>query len=478
MVFASPIFLFAFLPLALALYFATPNRARNFTLLCLSLIFYTWGEHEWVVVMLASTAFNWLGAMGVERLGSDRRRQQWLLGGLVATNLGALAVFKYSAFALDNLNPLLTALGARQVQLAPLHLPLGISFFTFHAISYVVDVYRGESRALKNPLDTALYIALFPQLIAGPIIRYHYIEAQLRKRSPSLADLAYGVQRFVLGLAKKVLIANVVGRCADGVFQLAPEHLAFGVAWVGVLAYALQIYFDFSGYSDMAIGLGSMFGFRFPENFNHPYVSQSITEFWRRWHISLSSWFRDYLYIPLGGNRVSTARTYLNLITVFLLCGLWHGASFNFIIWGALHGAFLVLERTRYGRLLEAAPRVVGHAVTLLVVSVGWVFFREADLSSALTFLHALSGASGTSHAGYPILLYFTPAVQLAALLGCLFSTPLAATVQRHFESGKPGPLRVWLWRALSICVLLALFTLSSAYLASQSYNPFIYFRF
>ena len=477
MVFASTIFLFGFLPLALALYFSTPNRARNFTLLCASLAFYTWGEHEWVLVMLASTALNWLGAILVEGQ-SGRKTQKWLLGALIGINLGALAVFKYGGFAIENANRLLSLCGVAAFRPLELHLPLDISFFTFHAISYVVDVYRGQSRALKNPLDTALYIALFPQLIAGPIIRYHYIEEQLQKRRPSLSDMGYGVQRFILGLAKKVLIANVVARCADSAFELAPEQLGFGVAWVGVIAYALQIYFDFSGYSDMAIGLGSMFGFRFPENFDFPYVSQSITEFWRRWHISLSSWFRDYLYIPLGGNRVSKARTYLNLVVVFLLCGLWHGASFNFIIWGALHGAFLVLERTRYGAFLRAAPRALRHALTLLVVCVGWVFFRAADLGSALVFLRAMSGAAGGARLGYPVALFLTPAVAFAAVWGVLFSTPIAALAKQLIEKREALRFRAWAWPALSVCTLLFLFVISAAFLASRTYNPFIYFRF
>ncbi|HWA74550.1 MAG TPA: MBOAT family protein [Polyangiaceae bacterium] len=477
MVFASPLFLFAFLPLALALYYLTPSRARNFTLLCLSLAFYGWGERQWVIVMLASIALNWLGALGVEQL-AGQARQKWLLAAVIGLNLSALACFKYGDFAIDNLNALLTPLGVAPFPRANLHLPLGISFFTFHAISYVVDVYRKESQALETPLDTALYIALFPQLIAGPIIRYHYIEEQLKKRSPALSDVAYGVQRFVWGLAKKVLVANVVAKCADEVFALSPAQLGFGVAWLGVLAYALQIYFDFSGYSDMAVGLGRMFGFRFPENFNYPYVARSITEFWRRWHISLSSWFRDYLYIPLGGNRVSKARTYVNLITVFLLCGLWHGASWAFVIWGALHGLFLVLERSPLGKALGALPRALQHVYALVVVCVGWVFFRAPDATFALHFLKALAGLSQGSPASHPFTLFFTPAVACAGVIGLVLSTPVAARLQARFESAAPRPASVLLWRFASVCSIFVLFTLSAAYLATRTYNPFIYFRF
>lgn len=478
MVFASPLFLFAFLPLTLLLYYATPTRARNFTLLCVSLLFYAWGEREWVVVMLASIVANWLGAILVDAL-TGHSQQRKVLGAIVALNLGALLYFKYAGFALENVSALLVRLGASE----PLpkfeqHLPLGISFFTFHAISYVVDVYRRQSRALKNPLDTALYFALFPQLIAGPIIRYHYIEEQLKARGGGLEDLEQGIVRFVIGLAKKVLIANAVARAADQIFALPAEQLSLGVAWLGILAYALQIYFDFSGYSDMAIGLGRMFGFRFPENFAHPYASQSITEFWRRWHISLSTWFRDYVYIPLGGNRGSSGRTYANLVTVFLLCGLWHGASWTFVLWGALHGLFLVVERAGLTKRLSALPAVVQRCYTLLVVLVGWVLFRADDLPHALTFLKAMSGVAALSVPGFPVALYATPAVLLAGALGLLFAFPVPAAVTRTFDTRSPEHLPAWATRALVIVVTVLLLCLSAASLAAHTYNPFIYFRF
>jgi alginate O-acetyltransferase complex protein AlgI len=476
-VFASPLFLFAFLPLALALYYLTPTRARNFTLLCLSLVFYAWGEREWVVVMLASVVFNWLGAMLVDAL-TGHSQQRRVLGLLVALNLAALGYFKYADFALQNVSALFVRFGASPLGPLQQHLPLGISFFTFHAISYVVDVYRGQSRALKNPLDTALYIALFPQLIAGPIIRYHYIEHQLKQRGGALEDLEQGIRLFVIGLAKKVLIANVVARAADQVFALPPEQLSLGVSWLGVVCYALQIYFDFSGYSDMAVGLGRLFGFRFPENFDHPYSSRSITEFWRRWHISLSSWFRDYLYIPLGGNRLSPARTYLNLVTVFLLCGLWHGASWTFVLWGALHGSFLVLERAGFGKRLASAPGLLQRSYALLVVLVGWVFFRADSLGQALMFLKAMAGGSGLSTAGYPVALYATPAVLLAGVLGVFFSFPVPAPAARIFATREPERLPAWLTRSLAVVLTFVLFGLSAASLASHTYNPFIYFRF
>jgi alginate O-acetyltransferase complex protein AlgI len=474
LVFASPIFLFAFLPIALAMYHCSPRRTRNLTLLVLSLIFYGWGEHEWVLVMLASIVFNWLGALAIGRW-RERRHIGLILGGIVAVNITALACFKYEAFMVGNLSVLLEALGLQALPPVESHLPLGISFFTFHAISYVVDVRRGQSRALANPLDTALYFALFPQLIAGPIIRYHYIEEQLRERSAALVDVAAGVERFVTGLAKKVLIANVAGRCADNIFELAPTELGFGTAWVGVIAYAIQIYFDFSGYSDMAIGLGRMFGFRFPENFNYPYASRSLTEFWRRWHISLSSWFRDYVYVPLGGNRVSARRTYVNLVSVFLLCGLWHGASWNFVIWGALHGLFLVLERSAFSRVLGAAPRVLQHGYTLLVVCVGWVLFRAPDLGAAGRFLWAMSGAAGGAPASHRVTLFVTPAVLVAGVLAGAFATPALRTwAEAIVAPARAEAMRRW----LGVPVMALLLTLSASHLATSSYNPFIYFRF
>jgi len=463
--------LFAFLPVGLAFYHLTPRRMRNAALLALSLIFYAWGERQWMIVMLASIAFNWLGALAV-----DRRREQpdarWVLAAVITVNLAALGYFKYANFAIESLSALFEAAGMAKLEPLDQHLPLGISFFTFHAISYVVDVYRQQSRALRNPLDTALYFALFPQLIAGPIIRYHYIEGQLRERAAHLVDVARGIERFVTGLAKKVLIANVAARCADGIFNLDPQYLGFGTAWVGVLAYAVQIYFDFSGYSDMAIGLGGMFGFKFPENFDYPYASRSVTEFWRRWHMSLSSWFRDYVYIPLGGNRVSAGRTYVNLVAVFLLCGLWHGASWNFVIWGALHGLFLVLERAGLGRRLELLPRALQHGYTLLVVCIGWVFFRAPDLHTAGNVLWAMTGAAGASRPSHPVFLFVTPAVQVAAVAAALFATPLVPRLLT--SSGTRATLRTW----LGVPVTALLLVLCASYLATTTYNPFIYFRF
>src|SRR6185436_9027443 len=323
-----------------------------------------------------------------------------------AVNLASLAFFKYAGFLAANLNALLGATGLGAVPVPAVVLPIGISFFTFHAISYVVDVYRRDAVAQKGPVEAALYLLLFPQLIAGPIIRYRDIAAQLTARVVDLDGFATGVRRFVVGLGKKMLIANIVAVPADRLFALPAGELTAAHAWLAASCYTLQIYFDFSGYSDMAIGLAQLFGFRFKENFNYPYVSQSIQEFWRRWHISLSAWFRDYLYVPLGGNRVAPGRVYLNLVTVFFLCGLWHGASWTFVVWGLYHGAFLVLERLGLAAWLGRMPRALRHVYALLVVMVGWVFFRAESLSAAAGLLQAMAGFSPADPTAYGVTWY------------------------------------------------------------------------
>ncbi len=348
MLFSAATFLFLFLPVLLLLYFLCPRRLRNLLLLTASLLFYVWGEKTYVFVLLASIAVNYTLGLWLDGLRTARGRRLAIALAVFA-NLGLLATFKYAVFLLQNCNVALAALHLAPLPVPNIHLPLGISFFTFHALSYVIDVYRGEVRALKDPIAFALYISFFPQSIAGPIVRYSDLATQLVRRRFFRAGFAEGVRRFIFGLSKKMLIANTLALPADAIFGLPPEGLSAGLAWLGITCYTLQIYFDFSGYSDMAIGLARMFGFDFKENFNYPYVSRSVTEFWRRWHMSLSSWFRDYLYIPLGGNRRGTIHTYFNLLAVFFLCGLWHGASWAFVGWGLYHGGFLVLERTRPG---------------------------------------------------------------------------------------------------------------------------------
>ncbi|MCC7012039.1 MAG: MBOAT family protein [Planctomycetes bacterium] len=476
MLFSSPVFLFLFLPLVLALVALAPRRLRNTVLFVTSLVFYAWDRPAIALVMALSIAVNWALGLAVE--GASPRRTKLVIGLALAFNLGLIGFYKYWNFLWDNLESL--GLGLERFPAHAIELPIGISFFTFQALSYVIDVSRGEGRAQRNPLDFGLYIALFPQLIAGPIVRYRDIARQLVERSTTLPGFASGVRRFVVGLGKKMLIANVLAEVAKKIFALEPGTLDCGTAWLGALCYTAQIYFDFSGYSDMAIGLGRMLGFEFLENFDYPYVARSVTEFWRRWHISLSSWFRDYLYIPLGGNRRGTARTYLHLLVVFCLCGLWHGAAWNFVVWGLYHGAFLVLERAVRGE--RAASRSwLGWPYTVLVVVVGWVFFNAPSLSHALSYVAALfGGGSGDGravHAG----LFLDPLVVTVLAAAALGSTPwlraLVAWHERRVASGARDVLASALELG-SVALVFAVLALSTMMLSGGTFNPFIYFRF
>jgi alginate O-acetyltransferase complex protein AlgI len=400
-----------------------------------------------------------------------------LLAFAVAVNLTVLGIFKYANFFLDNLNGFLSALGGHPFALPRVLLPIGISFYTFHAISYVVDVYRRDACAQKSPVHAALYLLLFPQLIAGPIIRYRHIADQLRRRRVTLEDFAYGVRRFIIGLGKKVLIANVVAGPADRIFALPSTQIDAPLAWLGVICYTLQIYFDFSGYSDMAIGLGRMFGFRFPENFRWPYVADTVQEFWRRWHISLSSWFRDYLYVPLGGSRVPPAKMYRNLITVFLLCGLWHGASWNFVAWGLFHGTFLVIERLGLARVIAHVWAPLRHAYLLLVVMIGWVLFRAETLTGAAAFLQSMGGMSTAAPTPFTMPFFLTRELWLALVAGAIGSVPIVPTIARWREVATPR------WPAFALdaaatAALMTIFLAAILQMAARTYNPFIYFRF
>jgi alginate O-acetyltransferase complex protein AlgI len=476
MVFASPLFLFLFLPATLAAYFALPRRGRNGVLLAASVAFYAWGEARYVPLVLASVAFNgWMGLRIAAAAEPRARRRRLALA--VAGNLGTLAVFKYANFAAANVNTLAAVLSIEPLDVAAIPLPLGISFFTFHAISYVVDVYKRNADAQKRIPTFALYILLFPQLIAGPIIRWRDIAAQLVERRERLADFAYGARRFILGLGKKTLVANTLGRTADAIFALPAAELSAPLAWLGLVCYTLQIYFDFSGYSDMAIGLMRMLGFRILENFNYPYIARSVREFWRRWHISLSNWFRDYLYIPLGGNRRGRLRGYVNLIVVFTLCGLWHGASWPFVLWGVWHGAFLVAERAGLDRAL-AKSAWLAHAYALCAVMGGWVLFRCETLGHAVDYYCALLGMTGADPARHPLAEHLDNLVAATLLAGVAFSAPLARGIGqwRDRVSAIPG-FGKWLLAADLLWLALVLVA-SSAMLAGGTYNPFIYFRF
>ena len=484
MVFSSPIFLFRFLPIVLILYLVIAHRhLRNPVLLAASLLFYAWGETWFVLVMLVSIAANYLFGIWVDRT-RGRPSGRWAVACSVVFNLGLLGTFKYANFLVDNINHILSVVGVPTIHLSQIHLPIGISFFTFQAMSYVIDVYRGDAKAQKNPLNVALYISLFPQLIAGPIVRYRDIAGQIVKRVVTREGFATGVRRFITGLGKKVLIANLLAVPADKIFSIPDAQLTPGLAWLGVICFMLQIYFDFSGYSDMAIGLGRILGFRFLENFNYPYIARSVRDFWRRWHISLTTWLRDYLYIPLGGNRASAARTYINLVTVFLLCGLWHGAQWTFVVWGLYHGLFLVVERTGFGRWLKTGRAPVGHLYTLAVVTVGWALFRAETLSQAGAFVSAMFGLAAGTGQEHSVAMYLNTEVILALVAGVLFSAPviryLAGLRERYLTSraGSVTAVAEALLCFLGIAINLFIVLLSASYLAAGTYNPFIYFRF
>ena len=480
MLFTEPAFLFLFLPIVLAVYSVLRgHESRNVWLLLASIAFYATGGGQFLAPMLASIVLNYLFAVAVARAqATSPRLASAVLIATVGANLAVLAWFKYASFLVGNANGIAHLFGAPGWAVPDVALPIGISFFTFHAISYVVDVYRGAAIAQKNPVHAALYLLLFPQLIAGPIIRWRDIAAQLPDREQRMADFAYGVRRFVLGLGKKVLIANTLGRVADQIFALPTAELTTPLAWLGLACYTLQIYFDFSGYSDMAIGLMRMFGFRILENFNYPYIARSIREFWRRWHISLSNWFRDYLYIPLGGNQRGERRAYANLVIVFLLCGLWHGASWPFVLWGAWHGAFLVAERAGVDRLLRRSGPLA-HAYALLAVMGGWVLFRCETLTQAVGYYAALAGHAQGDAFRHPLREFLDPFVACTLAVGVVFATPLARQIGRWRDrvGATPG-----LAANALLCIdtgwLALVFIVASAFLAAGTYNPFIYFRF
>ena len=485
MLFTEPTFLFLFLPLLLALYFISFSREHatygNVLLLIASVVFYAKGGGPFTWLMLASIAFNYWMAIAIDRARpTSENTAKRLLALAIGVDLLVLGIFKYANFFAANVNTLFLALRIQPVVVPRVLLPIGISFFTFHAVSYVVDVYRRDAVAQKSPVHAALYLLLFPQLIAGPIIRYRDIADQLARRRVALDDFAYGVRRFIIGLAKKVLVANVVAGPADKIFALPADQLTTALAWLGVICYTLQIYFDFSGYSDMAIGLGRMFGFRFPENFRWPYIACTVQEFWRRWHISLSTWFLDYLYVPLGGNRVSARRMYGNLVTVFFLCGLWHGASWNFVVWGLFHGTFLVIERLGVAAFVERLWRPLRHVYLLLVVMVGWVFFRADSLTTAVVFLKAMAGATSAVMPPYAPAWYLTPELWIALVVGAIGSTPVVPALARWSEtaiaSGRAA-LRFGIDTA-STAALGVLLLASIMQMAARTYNPFIYFRF
>lgn len=473
MVFSSISFLFVFLPVTLVMYVVTgrlgPLRAQNAVLALASLIFYTWSSGALVSLLLLSIVVDFLIAGRVARAGTPRRRQAWVAISVIV-NLSMLSYFKYAAFLIDTINNL----GLGDIARPSIALPIGISFFTFQSMSYTLDVARGRVEHLRNPIDFALYVALFPQLIAGPIVRFHEISPQLQARRTTAQGFAAGAVRFSHGLAKKVIIADGVAELADAAFSPTIDP-SFFEAWIGIAAYTTQIYFDFSGYSDMAIGLGMMFGFSFPENFARPYSAHSITDFWRRWHITLSNWFRDYLYIPLGGNRAGARRTYVNLVVVFLLTGLWHGAQWTFVVWGAFHGAVMLVERLgRFGQSPSGIALVGRRVYALMMVMVGWVLFRAPSIDDAANYFGSLF-AFGDRGTGEPLLGGLVDRRSITLLLvglATIFMKPSFST----------GP---WLAGATSAAatasryvVVVLLLPYSIALLATGEFSPFLYFRF
>ncbi len=469
MVFSSNLFILAFLPIFFLVYYVLPYRFKNAWALLASTAFYAWGAPLFVFVLFASITLDF--AL-VKRLKNSLKPKINLWVAIVA-NVGLLAYFKYANFFVENFNKALGKAGFEELGWLEVALPIGISFFTFQKISYVLDVYRGVRPPLKNWQDYALYVLLFPQLIAGPIVRYNDIADEIidRKKKINADNRLLGLFRFAIGLGKKVLIANVLGAEADRIFDIPPSSLNTTQAWYGAVCYTFQIYFDFSGYSDMAIGLGRMMGFTFPENFNNPYVSKSITEFWRRWHISLSNWMRDYLYISLGGNRVSERRLYLNLWLVFLISGLWHGAAWTFIIWGAYHGLFLVLERKFLSKLYKRLPAFIPLIITFILVIFGWVFFRASSLEAALVYIKAMMAFS---FGGLVIKLSVKTAFLVAAAGSFMALLPSVEKWQNQVLFKVPGLLKSTLMAVFTGVILVICISV----IAASGFNPFIYFRF
>ncbi|MFZ5890916.1 MAG: MBOAT family O-acyltransferase [Myxococcota bacterium] len=484
MVFSSLLFIFAFLPAFFALYYLTPAKLKNAVALIASVLFYSWGAANVLGILVVGLVIDYLLARAIHRTEPDSeqaiKRRKILLAVSVVINVGALLYYKYSNFAVAQVNLVSKWLGGPQLHWAEVLLPVGISFFTFHKISYVVDVYRKTSPPTKDFVTFALYVLFFPQLIAGPIIRYHDVAEALASRRHRLESISYGAFRFCMGLAKKALVANQLAITADLVFAQNPSSLSSFNAWLGVLCYTFQIYLDFSGYSDMALGLGHMVGIRFKENFDCPYRSTSVTEFWRRWHISLSSWMKEYLYVPLGGNRVSPRRTYINLWIVFLISGLWHGANWTFVVWGAYHGSFLVIEKLFALRWTQKLPKLVSAAITFLIVVVGWVFFRAPGLDYAARLLGRMSGLTQyvldkTSLLPAEIMTYRgATALVIAIIISFLPLTNFGARLAERYENPESTlPVACFRYATALVCMVL-----SCATLANSAYNPFIYFRF
>lgn len=468
MLFSSIVFLFTFLPAVMILYYLLPVRFRNVILLLASLVFYAWGEPVYLFLMLLSILFNYFSGLDIARNLQDKRAAKQSLVFNLIINLAVLGFFKYEGFLLDTLNGILPV----HISYHALPLPIGISFYTFQILSYIIDIYRGNVKVQTNLPNFALYVTMFPQLIAGPIVQYADVDEQLASREVSWTKFGEGSMYFIRGLAKKVLLANTSGMIFTEVSGLAKGNIAVVTAWLGAFAYMFQIYFDFSGYSDMAIGLGKMLGFEFNMNFNYPYVSKSITEFWRRWHISLSSWFRDYVYIPLGGNRVSKIKHIRNLLIVWFLTGLWHGAAWNFVAWGLYYGVILIIEKYLLSPVLDRLPDVVRHIYSIVLVVIGWVLFFSSSFGQAADYIRVMFGAGAHGFADRESMYLLTSNLILWLIL-IFGSTPLVHFRYEHMLRSKK-----WNTTIINSVVYAALFIVCIAYLVTETYNPFLYFRF
>ncbi|OLR27610.1 MBOAT family O-acyltransferase [Bacillus cereus] len=468
MVFSSLIFLFMFLPLALIIYYVSPKILRNFLLFIVSLIFYAWGEPVYIFIMIFSTIFDYFNGVLIDKYRDCKGITKAIFINSIIVNLGILAFFKYYGFVVDNINTIFNL----NIQVETLPLPVGISFYTFQTMSYVIDVYLGKVQAQKNIISFGTYVTMFPQLVAGPIVKYSDIDKQLEERKVTLDCFGEGMELFIRGLALKVLLANNIGLLWTSVKATSISELTILTAWIGIIAFAFQIYFDFRGYSAMAQGLGKMFGVDFPENFNYPYISKSVTEFWRRWHISLGSWFREYVYIPLGGNRTGLIKQLRNLFIVWFLTGLWHGANWNFIVWGLYFGLFVTLEKLFLLKWLKNRMSFIGHVYTLIIVLIGWVFFEFENLSVAMNFIGTMFGFNQSVFLDNKTLYYLTTNFVLFIVLA-ICSTPFPKRAFGYIREKLklPGAIGI-----PGFYVILAV--LSTAYLVNDTYNPFLYFRF
>ena len=469
MLFSSMTFVFMFLPIVLVLYLVTKKELHNPILLIASIIFYAWGEPKYLAIMLLTILVNYFGAIAVGKFQNHRKLSLILT---IIANLSFLIYFKYFNFIIENCNCLFHS----NIHALKIVMPIGISFYTFQALSYVIDVYRGECKVQKDIYKLALYICLFPQLIAGPIVKYHDVAEQIESREVNFEKVSLGVKRFIIGLSKKMLIANTMGAIADKIFAQSPDTFSHGIAWLGSVAYSFQLFFDFSGYSDMAIGLGLIFGFKFMENFNYPYISKSITEFWRRWHISLSTWFKQYVYISLGGNRAGKLKTLRNLGIVFLLTGIWHGAAWNFVIWGLWHGFFIIVEKLCNIKEFDSKPHSwwvngLRHIYCILAFVIGWVMFRADNMTYAYRYILNMFGILHvkTQEIAYALPYYVDTWEVIMFVAAILCSIPIFNKMLEVKNKWALAGVNLW---------LLFLFILSSATIAASTYNPFIYFRF